>query len=137
MPQKDKDVRKEYNRQKYLKRMQSQLEKPIEKPVEEPIENKDNTFYLLRHHKQIQIVNNEYLNVKLKPINNVRKSCFPDELLNEIRNLDKDKVKHFINYFNKVAILDGFCGFKYKDIYKNGKHKYRFDSSGSSHFYCA
>lgn len=128
MPQKDKDVRKEYNRQQYLKRKQSQNSKQDDNNMK----NEDNTYYLLRHQKRLQIVNNEYLNVKLKTINKVNKSCFPNELLNEIKNLDNNRADNFIKYFDKVATLDGFL-FHFKNY---NKYKYRFDSVGSTHFDC-
>jgi len=131
MPQKDKDARKEYNRLQYLKRKSSHNTANVIENNERAIESQVNdlNYYLLKFYKNIQKVNNEFLNVKLKPYHKplnleTFKSSY-DLVVCEIKNLDR--VKYFIKYFHKVAFLYDKMFFHYKNPKRSG---------GCTNFYC-
>ena len=109
MPQKNKDIRKEYNRQQYLKK---KSKKEIER---REINIEENNYHLLKFFKNIQKVNELFINVKLKhvePIDDIVKEVYP--LLNRekalkdfeiLKTLDASQYLNarrgemFVNYF--------------------------------------
>jgi hypothetical protein len=125
MPQKDKIARKEYNRTQYLKRKSSQTGvKDIEINTNTIIETfEDLSYYLLKFYKNIQKVNDEFLNVKLtpyiveqpidQPIDPVEYRQLFDKVVYEL-NTDYNTIENVSKIFDRQVIFDDKQGLKKK-----------------------
>jgi hypothetical protein len=135
MPQKDKDARKEYNRQAYLRRKQEQQKEVItNNSIITTIEvNIPDYYYLINFTRKIKIVNDYFLNnynnllSSLKTPNTSYKGNY-DKVIQHLNNIDYEE--ECINYFNnKYYIEDGFTRRKDGNTDNDG-------SLGSNHFKC-
>lgn len=106
MPQKNKSARKEYNRLQYLKRKSSQTENTsvttisdVSNYTESSKTDISDNYYLLKFYKNIQNVNNQFLNVKLKPYQIDYKIMF-----NKCINAITEKVRNEKYIFNYVLL---------------------------------
>ena len=152
MPQKDKLARKLYNSKLYLKNKSNKITQQLVNSETEtantkdlikeskdlikeiPIQIESNHYYLLKFYKNIQVVNNSFLDVQLKPLvvveekKDIDYKLIYDNVIVIFKTMDK--TKEFIKYFNRVAYIKGMMWYQIKPI------PYRYLYIGSTHFSC-
>jgi len=147
MPQIDKLARKLYNNKLYLKNKCNKITQQLvnretntKDLIEEskdlikeiPIQIESNHYYLLKFYKNIQVVNNSFLDVQLKPLviveakKDIDYKLIYDNVIVIFKTLDK--TEEFIKYFNRVAYIKGMFCYSIKPK--------PFRNSGSTEFSC-
>ena len=133
MPQKDKLIRKEYNRQQYI------LKKNKEQPIEKESNSITDNYYLLKFFKNIQKVNDLYLSVTLTPIKveqDLKTKIIDDinkYIVTNINRYDEPKFK-----FNYVVLELKFRNKSFIKIKKKGDYEgcyYEYKYVMGAHYY--
>lgn len=118
MPQKDILKRQEYNKLQYLKNKEKTAIKLDVKPT--PTLNVLDNYCLLKFFKNIQQINNEFINIKLKPVVN-KVDNLKEAIIIELKKYHEDNKNKFesIRFKYKYIMIDFKLSMKLKLLIQN------------------